>query len=81
MERVPAAQPTDILRLPDSPRLGYINVYYSALRKNYYYAGLDVFTTNFGIVATCFSLALVVYVTLEASFLNLEKLSFSKRKR
>lgn len=55
----------------------YLNVFYSAMRKIYYYTILGQFTASFGVIVISFSFALVTSVTLEAYFLNLEKLLLS----
>lgn len=57
----------------------FLIVFYAALRKRFYYTLPDQFTTCFGILLICFGMAFVVSVTLEASFLNLEKFIFSSR--
>ncbi|XP_032794832.2 nose resistant to fluoxetine protein 6 [Daphnia magna] len=57
----------------------YLNVFYAALRKQYYYTMLGQFTICFGVLLICFGLAFATAVTLEASFLNLEKLFFAPK--
>lgn len=57
--------------------LDYLNVFYAHNRKLLYYTFIDALTTYFGIAVTVFGLAFVVTVTIEASFLNLEKFIFS----
>lgn len=58
--------------------LDYINVYFSWNRKQLYYTFMGTLTTYFGIVVTVFGLAFLVSVTVEASFMNLEKLIFKR---
>lgn len=55
----------------------YINLFYSAMRKQYYYTLFGQFTTYFGMLVIVFGLAFGISVCIEASFLNLEKLIFS----
>lgn len=55
----------------------YLDVFYASNRKLVYYTFLSQLTTYFGILATVFGLAFVVSITVEASFLNLEKLVFA----
>ena len=55
----------------------YLTAYYAMSRKLIYYTFVTQLTTYFGIVVTVFGLAFIVSVTVEASFLNLEKLLFS----
>uniref|UniRef100_A0A0P5TA70 Nose resistant to fluoxetine protein n=1 Tax=Daphnia magna TaxID=35525 RepID=A0A0P5TA70_9CRUS len=57
----------------------FLIIFYAALRKRFYYSLPDQFTTCFGILLICFGMAFVVSVSLEASFLNLEKFIFSSR--
>ena len=54
----------------------FLNVYYSAMRKQFYYTLFEQFTACFGFLVVSFGMSFVVSVTLEASFLNLEKLIF-----
>nr|CAH0109554.1 unnamed protein product [Daphnia galeata] len=54
----------------------FLNVYYSAMRKQFYYTLFEQFTACFGFLVFSFGISFVVSVTLEASFLNLEKLIF-----
>ncbi|XP_057365085.1 nose resistant to fluoxetine protein 6-like [Daphnia carinata] len=55
----------------------YLDVFYASNRKLVYYTFLSQLTTYFGILATVFGLAFVVSITVEASFLNVEKLVFA----
>ncbi|XP_032794863.2 nose resistant to fluoxetine protein 6 [Daphnia magna] len=55
----------------------YLDAFYASNRKLVYYTFLSQLTTYFGILATVFGLAFVVSITVEASFLNLEKLVFA----
>lgn len=55
----------------------YLNVFYSLNRRILYYTFIDQLTTFFGIVVSVFALAFVVSVSIEASFMNLERLVFS----
>ena len=48
-------------------------------RKLIYYTFITQLTTYFGIIVTVFGLAFVVSVTVEASFLNLEKILFQNQ--
>lgn len=57
----------------------FLNVFYSAIRKQFYYNMLQQFTTSFGLIFISFGLAFVAAVTVEASFLNLEKLVFASK--
>ena len=57
----------------------YLNVFFSAMRKQYYYTLAWEFTLYFGLLCTVFGMAFVVSVAIEASFLNLEKLAFSSK--
>ena len=57
----------------------YLTVYYAMSRKLIYYTFSSQLTTYLGIVVTVFGLAFVVSVTIEASFLNLEKMIFSPK--
>ena len=57
----------------------YLTVYYAMSRKLIYYTFSSQLTTYLGIVVTVFGLAFVVSVTIEASFLNLEKIIFSPK--
>jgi peptidoglycan/LPS O-acetylase OafA/YrhL len=57
----------------------YLNVFYSAMRKQYYYTIFGQISIYFGVLVVVFGLAFVISVTLEASFLNLEKLIFSSK--
>ena len=54
----------------------YLTVFNSAIRKQYYYTMFGTVITCFGVLVFCFALAFAVAVTIEASFLNLEKLIF-----
>lgn len=54
-----------------------MDAFYASNRKLVYYTFLSQLTTYFGILATVFGLAFVVSITVEASFLNLEKLVFA----
>jgi peptidoglycan/LPS O-acetylase OafA/YrhL len=58
----------------------YLTVFNSAIRKQYYYTMFGTVITCFGVLVFCFGLAFVAAVTIEASFLNLEKLVFSSSK-
>ncbi len=55
----------------------YLNVFYAAVRKQFYYTMFEQFTTCFGVLVVTFALAFVASVTVEASFLNLEKFIFA----
>jgi peptidoglycan/LPS O-acetylase OafA/YrhL len=59
----------------------FLVVYYSAMRKRFYYTLFEQFTVCFGLLVVTFGLAFLVSVTLEASFLNLEKLVFSSKSK
>jgi len=59
----------------------FLVVYYSAMRKRFYYTLFEQFTVCFGLLVVSFGLAFLVSVTLEASFLNLEKLIFSSKSK
>ncbi len=59
--------------------LDYLIIFYAAVRKQFYYTLFEQFTTCFGALVFVFLLAFVVSVTLEASFLNLEKFVFSSK--
>lgn len=52
----------------------YLNIFYAANRKLVYYTFFTQLTSYFGIVLTVFGLAFLVCITVESSFLNLEKL-------
>ena len=49
------------------------------MRKRFYYTLFEQFTTCLGALVITFVLAFVVSVTLEATFLNLEKFIFSPK--
>ena len=55
----------------------YLDVFYAANRKLVYYTFNSQLTTYLGIVVTVIGLALFVSITVEASFLNIEKIIFS----
>jgi peptidoglycan/LPS O-acetylase OafA/YrhL len=57
----------------------FLIAFYAAMRKRFYYNLFDQFIVCFGILVMSFTLAFVTSVTLEASFLNLEKLMFSSK--
>jgi len=55
----------------------YMLVYWSHARKPYYYTVFDHIQHYFGVLLMVFLLAFFISVTVEAPFLNLEKLLFS----
>lgn len=55
----------------------YLTVFYAMNRKQLYYTFISELTTYFGILLTVFGLSFVIAVTVEASFVNLEKLLFT----
>ena len=55
----------------------YLDVFYASNRKLVYYTFNSQLMTYFGIVVAVFGLAFVVSITVEASFLNIEKLIFA----
>ena len=57
--------------------LSLLNLYFSRLRSFLYYTAFDATLCFFAITVTVFGIGFVVSVTIEASFLNLEKLLFS----
>nr|CAH0109342.1 unnamed protein product [Daphnia galeata] len=57
----------------------YVLIYYSALRKRFYYRMFEEFITLFGIFFYLFALAFFISVSLEVPFLRLEKLIFSSK--
>jgi peptidoglycan/LPS O-acetylase OafA/YrhL len=59
----------------------FLVAYYSAMRKRFYYTLFEQFTVCFGLLVMTFGIAFLVSVTLEASFLNLEKLIFSSKSK
>lgn len=54
----------------------YLDAFYASNRKLVYYTFNSQLKTYLGIVVTVFGLAFVVSITVEASFLNIEKLLF-----
>ncbi|EFX71086.1 hypothetical protein DAPPUDRAFT_60562 [Daphnia pulex] len=58
----------------------FLTVFTSSVRKQYYYTMFGTVVTCFGVLVFCFALAFLAAVTIEASFLNLEKLLFSSPK-
>ena len=52
-------------------------LYVSRMRAPLYYSTFDVILFFFAIIVTVFGIGFVVSITIEASFLNLEKLLFS----
>jgi peptidoglycan/LPS O-acetylase OafA/YrhL len=57
----------------------FLNVYYSAVRKRYYYRLYEQFVILFGIFLVMFALAFAISASIEVSFLRLEKLIFSSK--
>ncbi len=55
----------------------FLYVYWAHARKPYYYTTLDHILHYFGVLLMVFLLAFFISVTVEAPFLNLEKLLFS----
>ena len=56
-------------------------LYVSRMRAPLYYSTFDVILFFFAIIVTVFGIGFVVSITIEASFLNLEKLLFSFGKK
>lgn len=54
----------------------YLNAYAASNRRQMYYTIRESITIYFGVLVTVFAIAFVVSATIEASFLNLEKLLF-----
>ena len=57
--------------------LDYLNVFFAWNRKQLYFTFMGALTTYLGLVVTVFVLSFFVSATIEASFLNLEKLLFT----
>lgn len=56
----------------------YLNVFFSTNRKLLYYTFYTTLTSiYFGVLLTSFGLSFIVVLTVEAPFLNLEKLLFT----
>lgn len=61
--------------------IDFLNVYFATERRLYYYTFYGQLVTYMGLLLTILVLAFVISVTVEASFLNLEKLIFCPTKR
>lgn len=55
----------------------YLYLFWAHARKPYYYTVLDHIQHYFGVLLMVFLLAFVISITIEAPFLNLEKLLFN----
>jgi len=60
--------------------LNFIKIYFAYMRKPIFYTTFGHIQLYFGVLLTVFLLSFLLSLTIEAPFLNLEKLIFSKKK-